>query len=69
MPKKERYTVKAACPQCGCTQTTVMTPAELKERYGHVPNFDLECGECMLKFSTPAEDACPEWDADCRLKE
>jgi hypothetical protein len=68
MSKKKRYTVKSACPQCGCTAATVMSEEELKERYGHVPNFDLECGACMAKFSQPAKDACPEWDADCRMK-
>ena len=66
--KKKRYTIKAGCPQCGCTQTTVMTKEELQERYGHVPNFDLECGACMAKFSTPAKDACPEWDKECRMQ-
>jgi rRNA maturation protein Nop10 len=30
--KKKRYTVKTGCPQCGCTQTTVMSEKELKER-------------------------------------
>jgi hypothetical protein len=45
-----------------------MSEEELKERYGNVPNFDMECGECMAKFSTPAKDACPEWDAECRMK-
>jgi hypothetical protein len=44
-----------------------MTKEELQERYGHVPNFDLECGECMAKFSAPAKDAYPEWDEECRL--
>ena len=57
MAKKKRYTVKAACPQCGCSGATVMSEEELKERYGNVPNF-----------STPAKDACPEWDAECRMK-
>jgi hypothetical protein len=28
----------------------------------------MECGECMAKFSTPAKDACPEWDQECRMK-
>lgn len=69
MEKKKRYTIQSACPQCGCTQTTVMTKEELQERYGQVPNFDLECGECMAKFSKPANEACPEWDEECRMKE
>ena len=55
--KKKRYTVKTGCPQCGCTQTTVMSEKELKERYGHVPNFDMEGGECRSKSSKPAKEA------------
>jgi hypothetical protein len=69
MGKKKRYTVTSGCPQCGCTRTTVMTPEEMKARYGDVPNIDLECSQCLAKFSTPAKDACPEWDADCRMQE
>ena len=69
MAKKKRYTVKAACPQCGCSGATVLSEEELKARYGQVPNFDMECGECMAKFEVPAKDACPEWDAECRMKQ
>ena len=42
---------------------------EIKEKYGDVPNVELECGECMLKFEKSMEEACPEWDAECKLKE
>jgi len=66
---KKRYTINAACPQCGCSRSQVLTEDEMKEKYGHVPNFDLECGECMLKFSQKMADACPEWDKECKLKE
>jgi len=69
MAKKKRYTVKAACPQCGCSAATVLSEKELKARYGNVPNFDMECGACMAKFEVPAKDACPEWDAECRMKQ
>ena len=48
---KKRYTVQTACPQCGCSGSQVLSEAEMKERYGHVPNFDMECGECMEKFT------------------
>jgi hypothetical protein len=67
MAKKKRYTVKSACPQCGCSGATVLSEEELKARYGNVPNFEMECGECLAKFSTPAKEACPEWDAECRF--
>jgi len=42
---------------------------DLKERFGDVRNVDMECGECLVKYSTPMETACPEWDAECKLKE
>ena len=69
MAEKKRYKMKIACPQCGCTQTSVMTPEEMQERYGDVPNIDMECGECMLKYTQEMKDACPEWDKDCKLQE
>jgi hypothetical protein len=66
---KKRYTIQTACPQCGCSRSQVMTEEEMKERYGHVPNFDVECGECMLKYTAEMKKACPEWDKDCKLQE
>ncbi len=66
---KKRYTIKTACPQCGCSGVQVLSDEEMRERYGDVPNFDLECGECMLKYKTEMKTACPEWDRDCRLQE
>jgi hypothetical protein len=67
--EKKRYRIHSGCPQCGCSFTTVLTKEELQERYGNVPNFDLECSACMAKFTAPAKDACPEWDEECRMKE
>jgi len=66
---KKRYTINSACPQCGCSEAIVMSEEEMKNRYGHVPNFDMECGECMLKYTEQMENACPEWDQECKLKE
>ena len=65
---KKKYTLKTACPQCGCSHLTVLTEAEMKARYGDLPNIELECGECMLKYKEPMATACPEWDKDCKLK-
>ena len=39
---RENYRIKTACPQCGCTELTVLSPQEIKEKYGDVPNFDME---------------------------
>jgi len=66
---KKRYTVKTGCPQCGCSGTQVLSEAEMKERYGHVPNFDMECAECMEKYTSEMKTACPEWDKECQMQE
>lgn len=66
---KGRYHIKSACPQCGCSYAQVLSPEEIQKKYGDVPNVELECGECMLKFETSMEEVCPEWDAECKLKE
>ena len=41
----------------------------MEERYGKLPNAEMECGECMAKYQTEMKTACPEWDADCKLEE
>ena len=64
----KRYKIETSCPQCGCSAVSTLSEEEIQRRYGDVPNIELECGECMAKFSTPAKDACPEWDAECRMK-
>ena len=66
---KKRYTINTACPQCGCSGAQALSEAEMKERYGHVHNIELECGECMLKYKEEMEKACPEWDKECKMQE
>jgi hypothetical protein len=66
--EKKRYRFETSCPQCGCSAVSHLSAGEIKERFGDVPNVELSCGECMLKYSTPMEDACPEWDKECKLK-
>lgn len=66
---KKRYQIKTSCPQCGCSGATTLSKEELVERYGDVPNIEMDCTECMLHYSTPMKDACPEWDDECRLRE
>lgn len=65
---KKRYRIESGCPQCGCTFTTVLSHEEMLEKYGDVPNIELECGECMAKFTKKTEEACPEWATDCKLE-
>lgn len=64
----KRYEIKTACPQCGCSFATNLSPEELRSRYGSVANVEMECGECMEHYTTPMEEACPEWDKDCKLQ-
>ena len=42
---------------------------EMMERYGDVPNVELECGECLIKYEEEIKKACPEWDPECKLDE
>jgi len=65
----KRYQTKTTCPQCGCSALSHLSREEIKERYGDVPNVDLECGECMVKYTTKMKDVCPEWDKECKMKE
>lgn len=65
---KKRYEVKNSCPQCGCSAVNHLSEEEIKERFGDVPNVELECGECMVKYQAPVKDVCPEWDKECQLK-
>jgi hypothetical protein len=65
----KRFQIKTACPQCGCSAVSHLSDQEIKERYGDVPNVEMECSECMLKYETPLKEACPEWDQECQLKE
>ena len=48
---KKRYSIKTGCPQCGCSGVQALSEEEMRERYGEVPNFDMECSECMAKYS------------------
>ena len=66
-PKK--YKFQTSCPQCGCSAVSHLSAEEIKERFGDVPNVDMECGECMLKYQTEVKTACPEWDEECKLQE
>ena len=68
MAESKRYQIKTSCPQCGCSAIQSLSPEEINARYGDVPNIELECSECMLKYHTPMEAACPEWDKECKLK-
>jgi phage gp16-like protein len=65
---RKRYEIKTACPQCGCSELTVLSKEEMEKRFGHVHNFAMECGKCMAKYTEKMKDVCPEWDKECQLK-
>ncbi|THB78843.1 MAG: hypothetical protein D3926_12235 [Desulfobacteraceae bacterium] len=64
----KKYGIKTACPQCGCSSVTHLSKEEIQKRFPNVPNVELECGECMLMYETSMEEACPEWDDECRME-
>jgi hypothetical protein len=64
----KRYKISTSCPQCGCSAVSHLTTEEIRAKFGNVPNVELECGECMLKYEEEVANACPEWDRECRLK-
>ncbi len=64
----KKYQIKTACPQCGCSAVSHLAAEEMKERFGDVPNVEMECSECMKTYHTKMKDACPEWDRECRMK-
>ena len=66
---KKNFKLSTTCPQCGCSAVSHLSAEEIKERFGDVPNVELECGECMLKYSTDMKTVCPEWDEECKLRE
>jgi hypothetical protein len=66
---QKKYEIKSSCPKCGDTILAVLTPEEIKQRFGNVSNIELECHECMLKYKTEMKTACPEWDKDCKIEQ
>lgn len=66
---EKRYKIETSCPQCGCSAVTHLSTEEIEKRYGDVENVNMDCHKCMMKYSTPMEKACPEWDKECKLKE
>lgn len=65
--KRKRYRVSMACPQCGCSAVANLSKEEIQERYGDVPNVEMDCHECLMTYETAMKDACPDWDHECRM--
>ena len=66
---KKHYKIETSCPQCGCSAVSHLSAEEIKERFGDVPNVEMECSECMFKYNTDMGKACPEWDKECKMKQ
>ncbi len=57
----KKYRIRSSCPRCGCTGTTTLTEEKIREKYGDVPNIELECHECLMKMEAEVqEDDEPE---------
>jgi hypothetical protein len=65
----KKYKIATACPQCGCSAVNHLTKEEMMERFGDVPNIEMECSACMVKYEEEMKTACPEWDKECQMKE
>lgn len=63
-----RYRIQTSCPQCGCSAVSHLSHDEMIAKFGDVPNIELECSECAHKYESKMEDACPEWDKECKLR-
>ncbi len=66
--KKKKYRIQTSCPQCGCSAVSNLTEEEIKERYGNVPNVEMECGECMAKYQSDIRKDCYDWDLRCKME-
>lgn len=64
---RKQYTIKTACPQCGCSAVANLSKEEIRKRYPNVPNIEMECNECLMTYETPMAKACPDWDDECRM--
>lgn len=64
----KRYKIQHACPQCGCSAVSNLSKEEMMERFGDVPNVEMECTECMAKYQAEMKNVCPEWDDECRMQ-
>jgi len=66
---EKRYKIETLCPQCGCSAVSHLNAEEIRERYGDVPNVEMECNECVIKYTTDMKEACPEWDKECKMNQ
>ena len=65
---EKTYRIQTACLQCGCSAVSHLTADEIREKYGNVPNVEMDCRECLLKYQTSMKSACPEWDREGQIR-
>jgi hypothetical protein len=66
---KKRHKIETSCPQCGCSSVSHLNTEEIRERFGDVTNVEIECYECVIRYTADMKEACPEWDEECRVEE
>jgi hypothetical protein len=64
---EKKYRIQTTCPQCGCSAVSHLSAEEIKDKFGDVPNVEMECSECMKKYQEDMKKACPEWAKDCKM--
>jgi hypothetical protein len=64
---EKKYKIQTTCPQCGCSAVSHLSSDEIREKFGDVPNVEMECSECMKKYQENMKKACPEWAEDCKM--
>ena len=60
---KKKVRIETSCPQCGCSGVSHLSEEEIKERYGDIPNIELECHECMMVMDAKVKDTEIDQDA------
>ena len=55
-------------PICAKPDDLIKDVYEIRKKYGEVPNVEIDCRECMVKYQTSMKSACPEWDRECKTR-
>ncbi|MBU2489740.1 MAG: hypothetical protein KKA60_10145 [Proteobacteria bacterium] len=63
----KKYRLEGKCPQCGCSSVSHLSKEEMDKHFKGLDNLELDCGECMRKFTEKAATACPEYAKDCKI--
>ena len=64
---EKKYRLAGKCPHCGCSAVSHLTAEEIKVKFKGVDNVELECSECMKKYTENIKEACPDYAKDCNI--